>query len=330
MRPDVFAAVMATGIVSIAAAEHGYTLVSTVLAVLAVTALPVLAAAGVATWRRAPLDLTDPDVTLRLFTFVAACAVLDARLAEIPGALWTLAVLAVVVWMTLVVLTRRALAARCWPELQARARGAWELPSVGTSGLAIVLTELSQFTGWRPLLGVAAVVWGLAIAAYCVMTSLILRRAFLARLDPNGFEPDAWILMGGLAIATLAGDRIHRLSDGWLAEVTRSGAAATWVVATLWLPPLLYFAVRHLGRPRVLRFAGVWWSMVFPLGMYSMASYVVVVETGWAALTTVSLVFCWIAMLSWLLVAAGGLARSAAYLAGRRTAQPGNRVSPRR
>lgn len=320
MKPDAFAAVMATGIVSIAMGQHGYWTVSTVLAVLAAVALPVLAMIGVSRWRREPLDLCDPDVPIKLFTFVAACAVLDTRLADIPGALWTLAVAAMVVWLFLGVVTLRAIAAQPWSEWIERSRGAWELPSVGTSGLAIVLTQLAVFTGWQSLVSVAAVLWASALVIYAVMTGLILRRAVLARLDPAGFEPDAWILMGGLAIAALAGHHIHRLlDDGWLAEVMRWGAAAAWLGATVWISPLLYFALRYLRRPHVLRFAGVWWAMVFPLGMYSVATHVIVDETGWPALTAVSLVVCWVAMLTWLSVTVGGLASATRSLSRQRT-----------
>ena len=46
MRPDVFAAVMATGIVSIAAMDHGFGDISDVLIVLAAVALPVLIVAA--------------------------------------------------------------------------------------------------------------------------------------------------------------------------------------------------------------------------------------------------------------------------------------------
>ena len=42
VKPDAFAAVMATGIVSIAARDHGWDVVSSVLAVIAAVLLPVL------------------------------------------------------------------------------------------------------------------------------------------------------------------------------------------------------------------------------------------------------------------------------------------------
>ena len=73
MRPDVFAAVMATGIVSIAAADHGFDLVSDGLIVHAVVALPVLMFLVARAWRS--FDMRDPSVALPLFSYVAACAV---------------------------------------------------------------------------------------------------------------------------------------------------------------------------------------------------------------------------------------------------------------
>jgi hypothetical protein len=85
----VFAAVMATGIVSIAAADHGYQLISVALIVVAAVVLPILIGLVATAWRR--FDFRDPDVLLGLFTYVAACAVVGARLAEHRIVLWVLA-----------------------------------------------------------------------------------------------------------------------------------------------------------------------------------------------------------------------------------------------
>jgi tellurite resistance protein TehA-like permease len=300
---------MATGIVSIAAADHGYRWITDILAVLAAGGLVGLVAAAVIAWCRRPLELADPDVVVRLFTFVAACAVLDTRLADIPGVLWTLGGVAMVVWLLLAVLAARSMSAHRWSELQDQSHGAWELASVGTSGLVIMLVQLVRSTGWHGLLQLAVATWLLAIAIYCLMTALILGRAFAARLDPSGFEPDGWILMGGLAIATLAGNSVHQEASGWLAEGARIVTLVTWIAATLWIPPLIYFMIRHIQRPEALRFAGVWWAMVFPLGMYSASTYAMAIERGWPALRTVSLVFFWIGFAGWTIVATGGLLR---------------------
>ena len=91
------------------------------------------------------------------------------------------------------------------------------------------------------------------------------------------------------------------------AEGVRAVTVATWMVATLWIP-LLVVAGRRLDNHR----AGAWWAAVFPLGMYSAATYAMAGETGWRTLTVVSLVFFWIAFAAWLIVAGGVLAELSA------------------
>lgn len=114
--------------------------------------------------------------------------------------------------------------------------------------------------------------------------------------------------MGGMAIATLAGDNIHAVAPAWLAGPVRVVTIVTWVTATLWIPPLIYFALHRIRRyPNMLRFAGVWWAFVFPLGMYSAASFAMAIEIGQRSLLTVSLVFFWDALAAWLIVVAAGL-----------------------
>jgi tellurite resistance protein TehA-like permease len=297
--PDVFAAVMATGIVSIAAADHGYRWISLVLAVLALVALPVLMVLSARSIGNL-FAIEDPDVLVRLFSYVAACAVLGARFAGSRLALEIFAGLALAGWLALAPAVGRRMWKHRWIGLRDRAHGAWELASVATSGVAIVAADLR-------ILFVALLFWVLALLVYGVMTGLILWRALHERLNPGGFEPDGWILMGGLAIATLAGDHIHRV---WASDVIETITLFTWALATLWIPVLVYFGIRRLNEgPGALQFRGVWWAMVFPLGMYSAATFAMAGETRLAALVTVSLVFFWVAFAVWLIVACAGLLR---------------------
>jgi hypothetical protein len=123
VKPDTFAAVMATGIVSIAAADHRYLAISKVLIVLAAVALPVLIVAAATAWRRESWDLTDLDVSLRLCTYVAACAVVGARLAEHRIVLWVLAGMALQGWLSLVPVIARRMWRDRWAGLRDRAHG---------------------------------------------------------------------------------------------------------------------------------------------------------------------------------------------------------------
>jgi tellurite resistance protein TehA-like permease len=265
---------MATGMVSVAAADHGYDGVSDVLAVFAVALLAGLTVLAIVRLRP---DFDDLDVPVQLLTFVAACAVVGTRLAW-----WPLGVVGLLGWLLLLPIALRAMWRNRWTGLRDRARGGWELAGVATSGLAIVAADLG-------LVAVAIGLLVLGICLYCAMTGLVLRRAVHAPQAPDLFAPDAWILMGGAAIATLAGDHIHKAGFTDIRPVT----IVTWVVASAWIPVLAAATVRMRG--------GNWWAAVFPLGMYSSATFATAVETGWHPLTTISLVFFWIALAAWLL-----------------------------
>lgn len=296
MKPDTFAAVMATGIVSIAAVDHGYRGISDVLIVLAAVALPVFIVAAAIAWRRESWDPTNLDVSLRLYTYIAACAVVGARLAEHRVVLWVLAGMALQGWLSLAPVVSR----RMWHDrgagLRDHAHGGWELASVATSGLAIVCADLR-------IVFLAMLFWVIAIGVYLVMTGLIVWRAVHDPAAPALVQPDIWILMGGAAIATLAGDHIDKAGLEAVWPVT----VVTWFVATVWIPPLIYATLQRFRRHELP--PGLWWAAVFPLGMYSSATYATAVETGWHWLTTVSLVFFWIAFAAWTLTALHDLVR---------------------
>jgi tellurite resistance protein TehA-like permease len=267
-----------------------------VLIALAAVALPVLIAAAAAAWRRESWQLTDLEVSIPLCTYIAACAVVGARLGDHWIVLWVLAAMALQGWLSLAPVVVRGL----WRNravLNDRVRGGWELASVATSGIAILAADLK-------IVFLAVLFWALAIGVYLLMTGLIIRRAIHAASAPELVQPDIWILMGAAAIATLAGDHIDEagLQSVWPVTVV------TWCVATAWIPPLIYITVQRFRRRRELP-PGMWWAAVFPLGMYSSATYATAVETGWRWLTAVSLAVFWIAFVAWVIVAIESLRR---------------------
>jgi len=310
LSPDAFAAVMATGIVSVSALDHHYRWISAALAAVAVLSLVAMIALAVANsvvHEKFPFALGDSDVVVRLFTFVAACAVLGARFEACPAAIRILAAIAWLAWLVLLPLAIRSMWPHRWAGLRDRAHGAWELVSVATSGLAIITAHLALLTRDCALFAVGLAALVLAIGMYGLSTWLIVWRAVSAPAD-DIWRPDSWILMGGLAIATLAGDRLHRVglaiaTPDWLLDTVRAVNVVTWILATLWIPPLIYATVRHLH----LTFTGAWWAMVFPLGMYSAATFAMNVETGWQPFETASLVLFWIALVTWVPVAFAAL-----------------------
>ena len=319
LPPDVFAVVMATGIVAIAADDHRYGRIATALAVIATVTFVVLALClGVQVIRRRGVfvaQLRDPDAALRMFTFVAAASVLGVLWRRESAAVWALAGLAVVGWTFLIPLGIRDVRSRPRTDLRDHARGAWLLVSVATSGMAVTAADLAMVDGVASLVAAGVALWLIALMLYCGVTVLVVARAVAGRLRPEVLSPDSWILMGALAIAALAGSHLARAasavgstsSAGWIDQVT----IALWIGATVWIPVLLYATIWRVDRqPGSLRFAGVWWSAVFPLGMYAASTAATGTDLDLPALATVSLVFCWIAITVWAVVA-GGLVQSA-------------------
>lgn len=319
LPPDAFAVVMATGIVAIAARDHRLTSASLVLGDLATAVFAALAVVWIATSLAhrgdTVADFRDPDVALRMFTAVAGACVLGVVWIDDPGAVAVFAVVAVVVWLLLLPLAIRDVRSRPAAMLRDHAHGAWLLISVATSGLATTAADEALFGGGSVFLALGLALWVLAWVLYVAVTALIVWRGFAHGAGPHTVTPDAWILMGALAIAALAGAHLTGaaavVAPGAAAAV-RGSAFAVWVVGSAWIPLLVVGQLwRFATVTGALRFANVWWAAVFPLGMYASATAAIGEAVGIAALAPVSVVATWIALAAWLL-AAIGVARSGA------------------
>lgn len=321
LPPDAFAFVMATGIVSVAVSGAGersggragaVTGVSDALAWIAGVGFAGLAAftvVAVVSRRVSVRRLADPDVALRACAFVAACGVLEFRLlgAPVGDVRWTfvrtLAILEIVGWLVLAVLAVRDLVGHTLAELLARVHGAWLLFAVATQSLAITAADLALDHGaW--LIVPAIVWWVLGLLAYAAVAAMLLARVARAPALADEVTPDSWILMGGLAIATLAAARIWVAARGLpmhdVAGPARDAALACWAGATVWLPILAVAeAVRFAVRPGSWHFRAAWWATVFPLGMYAVASRAVGDAANLDALQPLSRTFAWISLACW-------------------------------
>lgn len=265
---DAFAVVMATGIVGVGARLEGLAPLADVLLACACVAWIVLAAA---LGTRA----------LRSFAVVAGTAVIGADLLlaghdAIALALWSLAV---VLWLA-VGLTIRTEAAGSL------------LTIVATESLAVLAAALDSH-GDAPLRVPALAFWALGLALYPLVAGRVVHGA----LRDRGFEPTLWIVMGALAITTLASAELLLDRHALGAAV----ALATWAAASAAIPVLV---VAEL-RTRRWRYEAARWSFVFPLGMYGVASHVLGSADGLAGLRAVGTAFFWIALAAWLVTAAG-------------------------
>lgn len=288
-----FAVVMATGILGVGARLEGIGPLADGLLAAACAAWLVLAAV---VGRR---SLRPPFARPRLqsFAVVAATAVIGADFSlagqqTVALALWSLAA---ALWLLL--LARRPRAGTL--------SGGSLLLVVGTESLAVLGASVARQRG-APLLGVALAAWALGLVLY----PFVLAAVLAAVGSERRFSPDLWIVMGALAIATLAGSELllalrtlHEL-DG-LRRALPDVDLATWALATATIP----FLVAIELRVRRWRYEAARWSFVFPLGMYGVASRVLGGADGLSGLRAVGVTFFWLALTAWVLTVAG-LARS--------------------
>jgi hypothetical protein len=272
---------MATGIVSVAARTTNHAAVSTVLAVTASVALGVLvlwSTIGVATTGTAAAAGQDPLArALLLFSAVAACDVVAACLGSDRVVVSVvLGTVAATLWMVLVPRALAALRSRPRGTRTEGARGGWLLAAVATESLALTAAHLTQAGVLVPVLsGVALACWALGLAVYVVIAVPVVRRVVAARGGVEVLAPDLWVLMGGLAIATLAGSSVVVASRATGAFPGVPGVLApallgVWFLGTAWIPSLVAGEVRRARRVS-WRYERARWATVFPLGMYSAA-----------------------------------------------------------
>jgi tellurite resistance protein TehA-like permease len=279
-----FAVVMATGIVSLAAAFESWSLLSDGLFVLAGAIWLVLAA----TLARRLLRDRSRRPRPHSFAVVAATGVLGARvsLAGHDGLAFACWCLAVVFWVVLVVRRPR------WNDV----RGSSLLVVVGTQSLAVLAALLVPRFG-TGLRDVAVFAWALGLALYAPVIVAVARHTNRRRR----FTPDLWIAMGALAITTLAGSELVLAAPTFRA--LRPIDLVTWAVATTLIVPL---ALTEL-RVRSFGYEASRWSFVFPLGMYSVASRALASAGGGAWPDALGHVFFPIAVAAWAVVAVGSL-----------------------
>ena len=162
---------------------------------------------------------------------------------------------------------------------------------------------------------VAAGLWCVGLLLYLMVVALILLRWLTVPMTPATLGPPYWILMGATAISVLAGARDLALPAG--IPVVRATAGfvegftfALWAFGTWWIPLLIILGLwRHVRRHWPLTYEPTLWSVVFPLGMYSVATLTFGKAAHLAFMEPLARFMLWVAVAAWALVAAAFLAR---------------------
>ena len=323
LDPGYFAFVMATGVISTGTFLLGPSWLSRALLAVASIGLVVLSVAlGVrlVIFRSSvAADIQAPDRVFGFFTIVAGIDVLGLRLqaAGHPLATAILAGLAALVWLVLTYgVPASLLLDRERDSVLGGVNGTWLLWVVGTQSLSLAASVLvPTWPSQSGLLAPAAVgLWSVGLVLYLLLVSLILLRWLTVAMTPATLGPPYWLLMGATAITVLAGARILGLPAAL--PVTRATAAfvegfsfALWAFGTWWIPLLIVLGLwRHIRRHWPLTYEPTLWSVVFPLGMYSVAALVFGKAAHLSFMHTLSQFMLWVAVAAWVAVAVAFLA----------------------
>jgi tellurite resistance protein TehA-like permease len=321
LPPGAFAFVMATGIVSSAFDLVGQDAISAVLLAVSLIGLVLLTIAIL--WRvvayRADLlrDAGEPSRAFGFFTVVAAVNVVGVRLytPEAPVATIVLALLSVPLWLLLTYGVPGTLILRDRDSpVSAEVDGSWFLWVVGTQSLATAAAALDEHANNAVLADAAVGLWGIGVMLYVMLATLVTLRLLTTRRDPHKLGPSYWIYMGATAITVLAGSSILALSPDLpvfaaTAAFVSGFTYVLWAFGMWWMPLLVVFGIwRHAVRHEPVRYESELWSIVFPLGMYSVASMHFGGVAALPVLAGIGEIGTWIAGLAWLIVTAAMVA----------------------
>ena len=316
LPPGYFALVMATGIISLGFHLRGFEMLSLPMLVIAAAAYVVLVVMLV--WRllrypRAVLkDLASPHHGFAFFTFVAGTNVLGARLAAqgvdtLPAVMLGVSFTA---WLILgYAIPGLVVNTHPGDDLLRGMNGTWFIWSVASQSVAVMAAGLQPNAGVmaNALSIVAILSWGIGVILYAVIGVAVVIRVLTRGIPPEEMGPPYWVTMGAGAITVLAGSRIVEMDGTPMVTVMRAPVAAAavvfWAFCT-WLIPALFGIGywRHFMRKVPLRYEPGLWSMIFPLGMYSVAGIYLGRADALPIVGWIGANFLWLALTAWFIV----------------------------
>lgn len=317
LYPGYPAIVMATGIISNALYFMEHFELSRIFFLVNLAAYPTLLIATVirlfrhtaALWT----DLLNPRLVFSFFTIVAATDVLGIQCdlrgySDVSGALWLFALVA---WLVLLYLSFAVLTFLNTAQAANVVHGGWLIAIVGTQSLVLLGVRVADHmpniaTG---LIVLVHMLWGIGLVLYAMFVTLFSYRIFFFKLTPDDLSPLLWVVMGAAAISANAGTSLL-LNDAHIPYLTSMKpfidgvTLIVWAWGTWWIPLLVLFGLWKHAICRVpLSYSPTLWSLVFPLGMYSVATFRFSLATQFPFLGHLGMEFVWLAVFVWLATA---------------------------
>ena len=157
--------------------------------------------------------------------------------------------------------------------------------------------------------------WGLGLVLYGIFVTLFCYRIFFLSLKPQDLSPLLWVVMGAAAISANGGTSLLESQDQ-LPFLTNQKPFIDGITLMLWswatwlIPLLALFGVwKHIVHKKPLAYEPIAWSMVFPLGMYTVASERIGHIAQFPPMIWISQIMILIALIAWVLSLTGLLSK---------------------
>ena len=197
------------------------------------------------------------------------------------------------------------------PSLEEGINGSWLLLVVSSQSLSILGTLIAPHLSLTTNLTffITLTLYLLGFLLYIILITIIIYRLGFFALKAEEVTPTYWIDTGAAAISTLAGATLAKSVVGVLPfqnfiPIIDVLNLLAWASATWWIPIVFVLELwRHKQIP--LQYHPSYWSMVFPLGMYTVATWRLAESLQFSFLQPVSRIFIYIAWMAWLVTFLG-------------------------
>jgi tellurite resistance protein TehA-like permease len=143
---------------------------------------------------------------------------------------------------------------------------------------------------------------------YAIFVTIFCYRVFFFPMEAKDYSPLMWVIMGAAAISANAGSSllltdpiIPLLVD--LQPSVQMISIMLWTWATWWIPLLVMIGLwKHFYKKIPLKYEPTMWSIIFPLGMYTVATNNLALSSEFQPLLLLSRAMLLIALVSWFLL----------------------------
>ena len=265
-------------------------------------------------------DLSNHRIGSGFLTIVAATNVLGSQFVILQANetvalfLW---VFGLALWFVLIYTLFTALTVKEEkPTLEDGINGGWLLFIVSTQSVPVLgMLIVSRFEAWQEMFTFSMLgFYLLGCMFYILIISLIMYRFLFFKIEAEEMNPSYWINTGAVAITTLAGANIllrgHASFLADFAPFIKGFTVFFWAAGTWWIPYLFIVgAWRHFYKRYPLTYHPVYWGLVFPMGMYTVATFRLAQVLNMDFLLLIPQYFIYLALVAWVVTFYGLVSR---------------------